>query len=222
MDSLRAIFARKGQAASPPRPEARFMALLSRLIFADEFVVDEKPEPEFFGGDSAKHKHEVQAAIAESEEEHEGSPADMLSALSAMLERQERLKELNEALRESQGKGADRDLDGFIKRFLARLDGFDRILDAFRAMPPTEEVNNWLKSLEGLYYKMQMDMERIGLSPIETLGREVDLDCMEVIDYRPTREYPHNTVMHELKKGYRYKGKILRDAQVVVARNERG
>ena len=103
---------------------------------------------------------------------------------------------------------------------LSRLDGFDRILEAFRSMKPTEEVNNWLKSVEGLYYKMQNDLREIGLTPIETVGKDVDLNCMEVVDYRSTADYPNNTVMHELKRGYRYKGKVLRDAQVVIAHNE--
>ncbi len=168
----------------------------------EEFVVDEKPEPVF------------DAAL--DQRTHE----DLLQGLSEMLHDQARLKEINESLKASQGTGDSRELDNLVKRFLARLDGFDRILEAFRSMPPSPEVNNWLRSLEGLYYKIQEDLKNVGLTPIDTLGKDVDLDCMEVADYRPTKEHRNHTVIYELKRGYRYKGKVIRDAQVVVAHNE--
>ncbi len=182
------------------------MSLFSRIVFAEEFVVDQKPEPVFTTGD---------------EEELFVESDDLLAALSEMVRSQEKLRELNQELRTSTKGGPD-SLDRFLRRFLNRLDGFDRILDAFRSMEPTTEVTNWLRSLEGLYYKMQADLKNVGLIPLETVGKKVDLERMEVIDYRPMSDYPHNTVTQELKRGYIYKGKILRDAQVVVAYSERG
>lgn len=178
------------------------MALFSRFSLKDEFVIDEAPQPVF------------DAAL---EERQEG---DLLLSLADMLRDQAQLRELNEALRANQGMGQSNEMDNLIKRFLARMDGFDRILEAFRSMEPSAEVNNWLRSFEGLYYKIQEDLKNVGLTPIDSVGKDVDLNCMEVVDYRPTREYPNNTVMAELKRGYRYKGKVIRDAQVVVAHNE--
>ena len=178
------------------------MPWIPRFSLKDEFVVDEMPEAVY------------EAAF--DQRDH----ADLVQDLAEMLRDQERLREINESLRASQGTEDSRELDFLIRRFIARLDGFDRILDAFRSMPPTEEVNNYLRSLEGLYYKIQEDLKNVGLTPIETLGKDIDLNCMEVADYRQTREHPHNTVINELKRGYRYKGKVIRDAQVVVAHNE--
>jgi molecular chaperone GrpE len=182
------------------------MSLFSRVVFAEEFVIDQKPEPVFAASGE-------EALFAESD--------DLLTALSEMVRSQEQLRELNQELR-TNAKGGPDSLDKFLKRFLARLDGFDRILDAFRSMEPTAEVTNWLRSLEGLYYKMQADLKNVGLIPVETVGKKVDLERMEVIDYRPRSDYPHNTVIQELKRGYIYRGKVLRDAQVVVAYSERG
>lgn len=181
------------------------MSLFSRIVFAEEFVVDQEPEEIFTPGE---------------EEEIFSESDDLLAALSDMVRTQAQLRELNQELK-SNAKGGPDSLDRFLKRFLGRLDGFDRILDAFRSMDQTVEVTNWLRSLEGLYYKMQADLKNVGLIPLETVGKKVDLDRMEVIDYRPVSDYPHNTVIQELKRGYIYKGKILRDAQVVVAYSER-
>ncbi len=176
------------------------MGVFSRLVLAEEFVIDEKPEPVFEAGQAVAH--------------------DLINTLAEMLQDQAHLREMNETLRANQGNGSSKELDNLIKRFLARLDGFDRILDAFRSMEPTAEVNNWLKSLEGLYYKIQEDLKNVGLTPIEAVGKNVDLNCMEVIDCRLTREHANNVVIHEMKRGYRYKGKVIRDAQVIIAQNE--
>lgn len=178
------------------------MKVLSRFSWKDDFVIDEKPETVF------------EEAVAER------SQSDLLQGLAEMLRDQAQLRELNETLKAAKNSGDGREMDNLVKRFLARMDGFDRILDAFRSMEPTPEVNNWLRSLEGLYYKIQEDLKNVGLTPIETVGKDVDLNCMEVVDYRPTHEHRNNSVIHELKRGYRYKGKVLRDAQVVVANNQ--
>ena len=178
------------------------MGLFSRYFLSKEFAITEKPEAVFDG------------AFSEREE------GDLFQTLATMLCDQVNLREMNEALRAGQSNGGTREMDNLVKRFLARMDGFDRILDAFRSMEPTPEVNNWLRSLEGLYYKIQEDLKNVGLTPIDSVGKDVDLNCMEVVDYRPTREHANNTVISEIKRGYRYKGKVIRDAQVVVAHNE--
>lgn len=195
--------ARRFLAAVRQNRTARF---LRRVLFAEEFVIDEKPQP-------------VYESVGGGKDGQDGQ--DLATVMSRMLRDQERLAELNEQLRAGPEAGNE-ELDRFVRRLLTRLEGFDRILEAFRSMSPSEEVQQWLRSLEGLYFKIQGELMAQGLMPIETLGRPVDLNCMEVIDYRRTADYPHNTVIQELKRGYRYKGKVVRDAQVVVACNERG
>ncbi|MCX7012211.1 MAG: nucleotide exchange factor GrpE [Candidatus Sumerlaeota bacterium] len=180
---------------------------VSRVVFADEFRVDEKPEPVFESALSLRASEEA---------------GDLLTTISEMMLAREGMAEMSEQLKACQSEAGGQEFDRFIRRILPRLDGFDRILEGLRSMPPTPEVNNWLQTLEGLYFKLQGDLVSVGLVPMETVGKLVNLECMEVIDYRPTNDYPHNMVIQEVKRGWRYKGKPLRDAKVVVACNERG
>lgn len=186
-----------------PRRCGGGLGYLLRVFLAREFVVDEAAVPVY------------EPAVSPNAT---GESPDIVSAVTEMQRDQEKMGELLKTYRQ----GDSSELDSFVKRFLLRMDGFDRILEAFRSMEPTEEVNNWLKSLEGLYFKVCMDFKNVGLTPLEAIGHEVDLDCMEVVDYRNTTDYPHNTVIREMKRGYRYRGKVLREAEVVVACNERG
>ena len=68
-------------------------------------------------------------------------------------------------------------------------------------MEPNEEVHNGLTCFEGLYFKVCTDLKNVGWTPLEAVGHEVDLNCMEGVDYRNTTDYPHNTVIREMKRG---------------------
>jgi molecular chaperone GrpE (heat shock protein) len=53
-----------------------------------------------------------------------------------------------------------------------------------------------------------------------TPGKLVNFDIHDVVEYRRTNQYPHNTVIKELQKGVVFRDRLLREAKVVVACNE--
>jgi molecular chaperone GrpE (heat shock protein) len=54
---------------------------------------------------------------------------------------------------------------------------------------------------------------------INSVGKEVNLDCQDVIEYRPTTNHPHNYVIKELERGAVFRNRLIRDAKVIVAYN---
>ena len=138
--------------------------------------------------------------------------------MSALLIEQVRLTERARQLEMS--KAGDDEFGRFVRQALPFLDNFARLLDMAREYPPTEELNNWLKSVEALYYRIINLLESYGLRFINSIGKVVNLDLHEVVDYRTTDQYPHDTIMKEMQKGVVFRGRLLRDAKVVVACNE--
>jgi molecular chaperone GrpE len=61
-------------------------------------------------------------------------------------------------------------------------------------------------------------LEVLGLEPIETLGQPLDPQSMQALGQRQARpgETP-GLVVEEALRGYRWQGKLLREAQVLVA-----
>lgn len=106
-----------------------------------------------------------------------------------------------------------------MRQVLPFLDNYAHLLDLAREHPPSEEITNWLRSVEALYFRIVNLLESYGLRFINSIGKVVDLDYHEVIDYRPTLQHPHNTIIKELQKGVVFRGRLLRDAKVVVACN---
>lgn len=57
-----------------------------------------------------------------------------------------------------------------------------------------------------------------GLEPIDCLGRPFDPELMEVVDAVEATDQASGTVIDEVRRGYRWQGRLFRFAQVTVAR----
>ena len=101
-----------------------------------------------------------------------------------------------------------------ILKLLPMVDNLDRTLQAAEAEHSYESL------VEGvaLTLKHIRDMlEREGLEPIEAQGQEFNPEFHEALMRVDTDEYPENTIIDELEKGYKLNGKVLRPARVRVA-----
>jgi molecular chaperone GrpE (heat shock protein) len=65
-------------------------------------------------------------------------------------------------------------------------------------------------------------LSKQGLQSIESIGTLVDFTVHEVVEYRNVPDGILNLIIEEKQKGYKYKGKIIREARVVVANAEGG
>lgn len=144
---------------------------------------------------------------------------DILAMASNNLRENQRLQDIAQELetRRDRPEEAER----LIKSLLPTLDGFDRVLHLGRSYPQNELIDNWLKSVESIYLRLLNTLESFGLYQMRTVGSRVDLNLHEVVEYRPSAEHENDVVMSERQKGYILNGKLLRDAKVVVAFNER-
>lgn len=93
------------------------------------------------------------------------------------------------------------------------LDNLDRALVA-RDDDPVRVV----EGVEMIYRQLQDILTREGLSSIPAAGEEFDPALHEAMMQQETDQYPDNTVLEELQKGYLLKDKVIRPAMVKVAR----
>ena len=119
----------------------------------------------------------------------------------------------------SAGKTTDK--AAFLKKMLPILDGFDSVLKYARSqhVEQDEVLNNWLKSLESIHRRLISTLESEGLVIVDAVDKPLDLTVHEVVESREVTGIRHNYVMEEIAKGYKCGNRVLRDAQVVVAKN---
>ena len=53
--------------------------------------------------------------------------------------------------------------------------------------------------------------------PLDAVGKELDLDWHEVAEVQGSETAAADTVLHELIRGYSWKGKLLRRSRVVIS-----
>lgn len=167
-------------------------------------MVDEKPE-------SAGQL--PGAAVDAAPKSAEGP--DLFSQMSELLMEQVRLAE--RAKRLEQTKAGDDEFGRFLRQALPFLDNFQRLLDLARDNPPSAEVDQWLKNVEALYFRLISLLETFGVVFINSTGKPVDLNYHEVVDVRRSQEFAPDTVIKELQKAVVFRGRLLRDAKVIVA-----
>lgn len=106
--------------------------------------------------------------------------------------------------------------EDLVIRLLPIIDNFDRAIHA------AEEIGDF-DALHGgvvlILRQLQDLMEREGVKPIEAVGKEFDPNVHEAVMRQDTDDYPDNTVVEELQKGYTMGDKVIRPSMVKVARN---
>lgn len=118
--------------------------------------------------------------------------------------------------------GIDKNKEDFFRRILPILDSFDAIFNYAKTsdLDGNETVKNWVNTLETLHRRLFSALEKEGLVAIESVGQKLDLSMHEVLDVRRDTDKPDKTIVEEVLRGYRFGNRILRDAKVIVARNQ--
>jgi molecular chaperone GrpE len=163
----------------------------------------------------------------------EGAPSDPISHLQANLEaakaesEQWRDRFLRKAAEmENYRKRSDRERaeastqvkSSTLIEFLPILDACERALDSFKENNDGHDlVNKYREGVELLYKQLGNTLNRLGVVPLEAKGSKFDPNLHEALTHLETQEFEDNTVIEELRRGYLFKNRLLRPAQVVVA-----
>jgi len=84
---------------------------------------------------------------------------------------------------------------------------------------PRDEIAVGLKMLQEQLAEV---LETEGLEEIPAEGELLDPELHEVVSYVETDEKPENSVLEEVRKGYKLNGKVIRPSLVVVSKKPKG
>lgn len=146
-------------------------------------------------------------------------PADLQAKGDELLARLERVS----ADYQNYQKRAARDLvqareyanEGLMKALLGILDDMERALEAGRTNHSPDDP--LLTGMQLVHDNALATLGRFGLTVIEAVGRPFDPERHSAVMRQPTADHPPQTVITEVQKGYRLKGRTLRPSAVVVA-----
>ncbi|MFP4381273.1 MAG: nucleotide exchange factor GrpE [Candidatus Sumerlaeia bacterium] len=189
-----------------------------KKMLKKEFVIDEPREIVF----NQDVEHKLSQIFDAQQKKEEDEKPDLLNDICEVLLEREKLENIAESLRKQNEQSKNSSIEPMIRSVLPLLDSFDRIIRMAQEHPPSEEVQNWIKSIASMQSRMLQMYEKYGLRVMDPVGEKVNLDRHEVVEVLHTDSIPNETIVEVRQKGYALNNKILRDAKVVVAQNERG
>jgi molecular chaperone GrpE len=110
--------------------------------------------------------------------------------------------------------------ESFVKDFLPIIDNFERAVDSAKS---THNIDSLIQGLEMALNKFQEELVKKKVTSITVkIGEQFDPEQQEVIMTEQTDDYPENTVIEELQKGYtietKFGTKLIRPALVKITK----
>lgn len=106
--------------------------------------------------------------------------------------------------------------EGIIARLFPIMDNFDM---AFSAMEKAEDKGAMLEGIKLVQKEFHRVLEDSGVKKIETTGKQFDPNIHEAVMAVETDELPDGEIVEEVRAGYMLNDRLLRAAQVRVAKN---
>ena len=109
--------------------------------------------------------------------------------------------------------------ENILRDLLTTVDNLDRAVEqgGTAAGDDTKKLESMLQGLELTRKGLVATMERFGVEPLAAIGLAFNPDEHDALTMEASDEVPANHVLREFAKGYRFKDRVLRHAQVVVS-----
>jgi len=104
-------------------------------------------------------------------------------------------------------------VEDLIKEFLPVLDDLER---AIKCAQVSRDFSSLVQGIKMVYDHFKQLLKKKGLEEISAEGEEFDPHLHEAIMRIESDKHPDNVVVEEMRKGYKFKDRVLRPAMVKV------
>jgi molecular chaperone GrpE len=106
---------------------------------------------------------------------------------------------------------------------IAVLDQILPVLDdlgrALQAAPPELANNSWVQGIQLVAKRLMATLEQLGVRQIGKPGEQFDPRWHEALSTEARSNVPEGTILHVTRPGYAIGERVIRPAQVIVARS---
>jgi molecular chaperone GrpE len=107
--------------------------------------------------------------------------------------------------------------EGLIEKLLPIVDNFEAAMAA--ANSPQGGNTDALKTgIQMIFTQMKSFLMEAGVEEIDAVNKQFDPNFHEAVSQQATNEAPEGQVVQQMRKGYRYRDRLIRPAMVVVAK----
>jgi len=161
-----------------------------------------------------RDKYNFQSEISHLRTDQERK-TELLNEYTEELEKiKKEFRNYKKRTREEQDKNRKKANEQLVTGLLDVVDNIDR---ATSLTKPTEDNKDLLQGVNMINKQLFEILERHGLKYIEAEGKKFNPHEHESVERIETKEYPHNTVIEEVQKGYIFNGNVIRPSKVKVS-----
>jgi molecular chaperone GrpE len=109
--------------------------------------------------------------------------------------------------------------ENILRELLTTVDNLDRALEqgGIEGGDPMQKLEGLLAGVDLTRKGLEAMLVRFDVAPLDLVGQPFNPDEMDALTMEASDEVPANHVLREFAKGYTFKDRILRHAQVVVS-----
>nr|WP_321464708.1 nucleotide exchange factor GrpE [uncultured Desulfobulbus sp.] len=109
--------------------------------------------------------------------------------------------------------------ENILRDLLPTIDNLDRAVEqgSADAEDTAKKLESMLQGIELTRKGLAATLERYGVEALDAIGLSFNPDEHDALTMESSDEIPANHVLREFAKGYRFKDRVLRHAQVVVS-----
>ncbi|RMD47152.1 MAG: nucleotide exchange factor GrpE [Aquificota bacterium] len=134
--------------------------------------------------------------------------------LSVLYQRlQQEFEDYKVRMRKEKEEAKDEGALRIIKGFMEIVDNFEKALESAKT---STDINAFIKGVQMIHYQLVRFLQEHGIERIEE-KTEFNPQEHEALETVVSKEHKPNEIVKVLQTGYKYKGKVIRPAKVVVA-----
>ena len=107
--------------------------------------------------------------------------------------------------------------ESLLQKLIPILDNFDMALSATQTAQ-TDAVQSLQTGVNMIHQQLKNLMAEAGLEEVDANGKAFDPNLHEAVSQQETSDVPEGQVVQQLRKGYKFRERLLRPASVVVAK----
>jgi len=182
----------------------------------EDAVLEPEEDPDAEPGDSGAEAEGPDVA-EDTEAQLELARAEALVNHDRYVRAVAELENFRKRTVKARGEAREEALRDVLLQIAPLLDNMRRAL-AEGATQAAEECHGLRQGVQLIYNQFQGILKGYGLEEITAMGEPFDPNLHEAMMEVPSGDHPPGTVMEEMDKGYRLRGKVVRPSRVVVSK----
>ncbi len=144
--------------------------------------------------------------------------AELLEYKDRFLRKAAEFENYRKRMEKERGEAAQLAKSSILMEFLPIADACERAMESLEGSAERGEgIEHYRDGVRLLYKQIHDVFSRVGVVPVVAQGQKFDPHFHEAIAREEDPGHEENTVVEELRRGYLFKGRLLRPAQVRVA-----